>query len=362
MDEKQAALIPVEITVTSDEKYALENRLWQGIPSIEITKGNRLWAAYYSGGTGEGPDNYVIICFSDDQGNSWEKPIAVIDPPGKVRAFDPCLWMDPIGRLWLFWAQSYDLFDGRIGVWCSVCKQPDSDSPTWSASRRIANGIMMNKPTVLSDGTWCLPCAIWNFSDLKPGGLSRLPAKGFEDEGFSNVIVSCDQGKSFQIRGRADVEGRHVDEHMIVEKKDKSLWMLVRTVYGVGESFSFDKGKTWSSGQPAGFTGPNSRFFIRRLKSGRLLLVNHYKFEGRNNLTAMLSEDDGKTWIGGLLLDERNDVSYPDGTQREDGLIYITYDRDRFGAKEILYASFTEEDVLAGKIISRQGQLKKIIQ
>jgi hypothetical protein len=27
----------------------------------------------------------------------------VIDPSGPVRAYDPCLWHDPRGRLCLFW-------------------------------------------------------------------------------------------------------------------------------------------------------------------------------------------------------------------------------------------------------------------
>ena len=41
----------------------------------------------------------------------------------------------------------------------------------------------------------------------------------------------------------------------------------------------------------------------RRLASGNLLLVNHYKFTGRSHLTAHISIDDGKTWNDGLLLD-----------------------------------------------------------
>lgn len=35
----------------------------------------------------------------------------------------------------------------------------------------------------------------------------------------------------------------------------------------------------------------------------------------RSHLTAYLSKDDGTTWTGGLMLDERRGVSYPDGQQ-----------------------------------------------
>ena len=54
--------------------------------------------------------------------------------------------------------------------------------------------------------------------------------------------------------------------------------------------------------------------------------------------------------IGGLLLDERSGVSYPDGQQTADGLIRIIYDYSRTGSRHILMATFREEDVAAGKL------------
>ena len=35
------------------QKFTAAKRLWQGIPSIEKTKGGRLFAAFYSGGIKE---------------------------------------------------------------------------------------------------------------------------------------------------------------------------------------------------------------------------------------------------------------------------------------------------------------------
>ena len=54
-------------------------------------------------------------------------------------------------------------------------------------------------------------------------------------------------------------------------------------------------------------------------------------------------------------------MSYPDGVQDKDGLIWITYDRDRGGAGEILLAKFREEDVIAGKDVSGAVTLKQIV-
>jgi len=146
-----------------------------------------------------------------------------------------------------------------------------------------------------------------------------------------------------------------------VERRDGSLWMLVRLFGGIGESTSTDGGRTWSPGAKSTIAGPNSRFFIRRLKSGRLLLINHHRFTGRNNLTAMLSNDDGATWYGHLLLDERMNVSCPDAVQGEDGRIYMVYDRERVREREILMAVFTEEDIINGASVSNESLFKVLI-
>jgi hypothetical protein len=84
-------------------------------------------------------------------------------------------------------------------------------------------------------------------------------------------------------------------------------------------------------------------------------------FQGRSHITARLSRDDGRTWNEGLLLDERRGISYPDGVQGEDGLIWIVYDRDRQGAGEILLARFREEDVSAGRNVSGGVRLKQVV-
>lgn len=143
---------------------------------------------------------------------------------------------------------------------------------------------------------------------------------------------------------------RIFDEHMIVERKDGTLWMLVRTRYGIGESFSSDGGRTWSTLEPSGIEHTSSRFFIRRLGSGNLLLVKHGPIEvktGRSHLMAFISKDDGATWSKGLLLDERLGVSYPDGQEEPDGTIRITYDYSRTGEQFILMTTFREDDILA---------------
>ena len=159
---------------------------------------------------------------------------------------------------------------------------------------------------------------------------------------------------------------RTYDEHAVVQLSNGDLLTLIRTVRGpkTHQSISHDRGKTWEEPKPANFKHTDSRLFLRKLKSGNLLLVKHgaiNKDVGRSELTAFISTDDGATWKGGLLIDERKGASYPDGDQTRDGAIYLVHDHDRCGAQEILLSRFTEEDILAGKLVNSSSWLARRI-
>ena len=55
-------------------------------------------------------------------------------------------------------------------------------------------------------------------------------------------------------------------------------------------------------------------------------------------------------WKYKKCIDTRSAISYPD-VDFQNGIIYLTYDREREGAKEILFAKFTEEHIIADKDI-----------
>ena len=57
---------------------------------------------------------------------------------------------------------------------------------------------------------------------------------------------------------------------------------------------------------------------------------------------------------------KRNHVSYPSGNITKEGRAIVAYDRERTDAKEILIASFTEEDIKNG-VLSKGSYLKKIV-
>lgn len=74
--------------------------------------------------------------------------------------------------------------------------------------------------------------------------------------------------------GGADVKGRACDAHMLVEKRDGTLWALVRAQYGVGESFSHGRGKTWIGDSPSKTVThvPHTRFSFDGLRRAGFFL------------------------------------------------------------------------------------------
>lgn len=359
------ALIPPVINTAPLPKYDYDQLNYGMTLGIARGPGGRLWAAWVAGG--DSPEAFLILNSSDDDGGTWSKPRLVIDAqseklPRPRSILVGNLWTDPTGRLWLFFDQSMEMFDGRGGVWASTCENPDDEAPVWSVPRRIWHGVMLNKPVVLRSGEWLLPVSLDERGGL---GIFKGTFAALDPERGANVLVSTDEGKTWHRRGAATFPNPDWHEHMIVERKDGSLWMLARTSKGLYETVSTDGGRTWAEATPSAIHHPVSRFHLRRLTSGNLLLIKHGltidTHEGRSQLTAWLSDDEGKSWRGGLVLDERSGVSYPDGFQAPDGMIYLSYDRNRATDGEILMAKFTEADIFARTFQGAKSKAKILI-
>ena len=333
-------------------------RTWQGIPGLERTSKGRLYVSWFSGGRQEpAVENTVYLKRSDDGGHTFSQPQPMAGPLHGSRCYDPTLWLDPTGRLWFIFNRS-NRETAAHGVYARLCEAPDAPEPVWTPEFRVGFdetpfSFRMNKPTVLQNGTWVLPVTHAS-ATTKSWGAGAQQLQG--------AAVSNDKGKTWKLHGAIKAPEWAL-ENMIIELRDGRLWMLIRTDSGVlWESHSADKGITWSEAKASSIPSPGSRFFIRRLASGNLLLVNHYKFKGRSHLTARISDDEGANWNEGLLLDERANVSYPDGIEDKNGVIWMVHDRERYAQSEILLSTFKEEDVRAGKDVTGKVRLKQTIE
>ena len=355
---------------TPGEFHRVEKRAHVGIPSIAISPVNgRMWATWYNGQSrGEDLYNYVSLVTSADGGKTW-KEVLVADPDeaGPKRSFDPELWIAPDGKLRWSWTErlcdpekgdptkDYGLDEGdpKTDIVKMATLSAEDEPTAIPETVEVGRGVMMCKPITLWNGEWLFPLAHWR----------EAPSACF--------YASKDGGKTFEYRGGATIpeKCRLYDEHQAVEMTSGAIRVYIRSqwpkeVSRPWQAVSMDGGRTWSTPERTPFNHVSSRTFVTRLKSGKWLLVKNGALEecdGRKKLTAFISKDEGKTWEGGLLLDERDNVSYPDGQELADGRIIVIYDCNRLSDKEILFAEFTEADALAGKDVSGKVKLGNII-
>lgn len=329
------------------------SRVWQGIPGIERAPKGRLWATWYSGDEGEGAiGNYALVATSGDDGKHWSKPAIVIEGDKGTKIGDPVPWLDPKGRLWIFYNQLTEktaTTPMQRGACAIRCDDPDKAAPTWSKPMLVAkDGILFGKPIVRAEGGWLAPFFLMSNAQGRPETCT---------------LLSSDEGESWQWLGGTSIPEalRNFSEATLAQRKDGSIWTVIRTSQGLYESTSKDGGKTWSDAvaMPQ-FEGPSTRACMKRLASGAFVLIYHDAKKltsgayPRTRLTAWLSDDEGRTWPHKLIVDERSAVSYPDATQAPDGRLYIAYDHGRYnaGEKEVLVAVIREEDIRAGKFVS----------
>ncbi|MBQ8248290.1 MAG: exo-alpha-sialidase [Clostridia bacterium] len=359
MEKRDCSLIPPRFTYEASEDFKPEGRLWQSAPSAAQTKNGRIFCVYSADnkGGGEYTTNYTICAYSDDNGEDYKLAFYAWHEH-EVRISEVLLFMSPEGVLYHFWTQNYGYFDGRGGIWCMTCEDPDAPVPHFSEPRRICDGCMADNPVVLRDGRWLFPSSVWTHmeSEWHP----------FPEYEKVSLWQSLDRGQTLTYLGGVTDPIPSFSENSVFETADGRLCMYFRTqgaispeLGGIAHSYSSDGGKTWTEKAYSPIKTPNgefatipARFMVQRFPSGALLLVTHHGFDdeerNRSHLTALVSDDDGKTFSASLLLDERNQVSYPSGNVTEDGRVILAYDRERLGAKEIMLASFTEEDIRRG--------------
>lgn len=333
----------------NEETYNPDDRQWQGLSSI-VKVGDRLWATWYTGGTGEPRQfNYLVVAYSDDSGETWVDPFLILDHPDPendgVSLGVPNLYLDQDGKLCLIWIQYY--------TWILRFDNAGTENindVTWEEPEVLTTSKIHKAPTFFidQDGEEAMIVA----SEVETGD---------NHIGITRFYVSKDDGKTWTLRSTlasSAVNNRTFPESQVAQTSDNSLIVMSRiesgTAGGIEKAVSNDFGYTWSPyennlSQP--YIGPGSKFHIMKLESGNLLVINHNTTSSRAELVAYLSMDNGETFPYSLVIDGRTDVSYPCAFE-EGGKIYITWDKGRYLQKEIRYAVITEKDIIDGKYSS----------
>jgi alpha-L-rhamnosidase len=154
-----------------------------------------------------------------------------------------------------------------------------------------------------------------------------------EDQGWRvHMEITPDLGKTWR-RTDALNDGKKFDaiQPTILTYSDGKIQILCRSRGKLLQSWSNDKGITWSPLVPSILPNPSAGIDAVTLSDGRQLLVYNHSVKGRDKLNVAVSTD-GKSWKAALKLEDQTSFdgkkaygAYPAAIQADDGLVHITY-------------------------------------
>ncbi len=282
--------------------------------TIVETKSGALVTAFFAGPR-EGNSNVGIWSCRLANGK-WTAAAEVangVEADGKREpCWNPVLFQPKDGPLLLFY---------KVGpspdAWWGMLQTSDDDGKTWSAARRLPDGILgpiKNKPVQLASGELLCPSSTendgWRVHFERTADLGRTWSRT-EPVNDGRQIGAIQP--SILFRG-GDRSG---DKLLAIGRtRQKRLFQIT----------SDDGGKTWSPMTLTALPNPNSGIDAVTLRDGRQLLVYNHTDRGRSPLNVALSKD-GKAWQAALVLEDepQAEFSYPAVIQTRDGLVHCTY-------------------------------------
>ena len=206
-----------------------------------------------------GPNMYIS---SKDKGNKWD---TVFVSDGNLYGKK-----DPLS------GEFIRVFSGNNDSVFALRSKEGIDGE-WTKTLIDTNGAIMIKPVVfINNGTRVL--AAFHTKHRNGCGVYYSDNSGLTWEKSNQVNTPPHKAEGFH-KGQRWNHG--AVEPSVVELKDGRLWMLIRNAQdNLYESFSENRGETWSTPVPSRFYGTITMPTIQRLKNGSLLLIwnnqNHW--------------------------------------------------------------------------------------
>lgn len=284
---------------------------------------------------------------STDNGLTWS-PMRMIldydrDEPGSQGngVGDPCIVVDRVrNRIFVFGVRiKGNSEDWRLVVTCS-----DDDGLTWKS--KDITGVVRNPG--------------WKMLFQGPGagiqtrdGTLVVPAQYRKEDGrtHSCLLWSEDHGETWRISAPATGEKITTSECQVAELADGSLLLTMRGRKRTWARYTW-KGSLENGQWSAPWFGPDDpicQASLLALSSGDLLFSNPSSKRYRMNLTIRYSNDEGRTWSNGRVLDPRPS-SYSCMTMLKDGRIGILYEAgDSYAAEALHFAVFSPAWIRSAK-------------
>jgi len=324
------------------------------IPSLILAPDGSLLAVCEGRKNGGGLTGNIDIVArrSLDHGKTWQ-PLEVLLDHGAETLGNPCMLIDRTNkRLWMAFTRSPGEYTEA-----QIVKGESPESTRVFVASSDDNGRTWKTP---NDITKFVKKSTWNGYGTGPGtgiqlknGRLLIPAYHVEsaDQTYrSHSIYSDDHGKSWKLGATV---GDNTSEAHIVERTDGSLVMDTRTVVGREKrtwATSTDGGETWSDPMfNESLFDPHCEACMirvpRKISGKTQWLFSNPVGPKRHNLTIHHSEDEGRTWKTGLLIQE-GDSQYSSLAVLPNGRIGCLYDRWTEGNYHLFYTDVDLSDII----------------
>jgi hypothetical protein len=294
----------------------------------------------------------ILIRRSTDKGQTWSQPVTLAGEGTEAGFGDAALVLNRKN------SEIICLFAANNGFYLSLATLPiriyqtksTNNGITWSTpqdiTRQIYGAESVNPFTQTWQGAFVTSGSA---SQLKSGRLiAVMPVRENSTRVISNfVMYSDDNAQTWKVSpNRASAEG---NEAKIVELESGNLLMSIRSEGKRKFNISKDQGMTWGSpyAQPA-ITDPSCNGDMIRytaISSGynKNRLLHSIPFSGnRNNISVLLSYDEGETWPVRKTI-------YPGGSAYSslcvlyDGTIGMYYESGEYETYQMYFVRFSLE-------------------
>lgn len=280
----------------------------------------------------------LVMRRSTDGGNSWSDPRVLQQGSKEYSLLSHTVRQSASGAVLHIFVR-YSGYDYETGVpeksLCEVFIQRSNDNgKTWSEATKLQTGERYHGDILsmeqLRDGRLVYPfCFLTNV----------------KSQFAVSAMYSDDDGKSWKrspsvLRTGGGGFESGASEPSLIELPDGKLWMLIRAQTGfLWESFSTDRGQTWTPATESVLPSSNAPATALRLKNGDIVVVwnNHIESNyARQSLVIGLTRD-GKTFSGLREIDFTDftddpaasipHVTYSYLTETKDGNIAVSYNK-----------------------------------
>ncbi|MCS7314972.1 MAG: exo-alpha-sialidase [Bryobacterales bacterium] len=256
------------------------------------------WTRFYTAKGDDWDPADIAARISEDGGRSWGPAFVLQENIGRMNVMEPDLLRLRSGKILFFFLRKNSSADSLPMLRISVDEARSFSAPQPLPIEPYPSyaGFNHDRAIQLSCGRVLMP--VFFTSDYRVDPHIR-----------SRVYYSDDEGLTWRAsRTILDIPASRAgaQEPGVVELRDGRLLLWVRTDRGcMYQSFSSDRGETWTQPEPTAVISPLAPQSIKRIPTtGDLLLVWNRSEKHRFPLSLAVSYDEGRTWKFTRNLDE----------------------------------------------------------